>query len=250
MNNELTVYTNVALGSVRTILRNGEPWFVAKDVCDCLLISNPTMAMQRLEDDERAKLNLGRQGSTNIINESGLYSLVLASRKPSAKAFKHWITHEVIPSIRKSGVYMTPQQARNFFYNPDHILQIVENWKVDRDKRIALEAKVAQDAPKVVLADCITASVSTISIGSLAKFLNQNGIDTGRNRLMEWLRQHGYIMKQGDRNLPTQRSINLGLFEITEQPYYVSGQQRSSLAARVTGRGQQYFLNLFKRKSA
>ena len=132
--NNLQVFSNPEFGQVRTVVKDGEPWFVAKDVCDALELTNPTMALERLDDDERAKFNLGRQGETNMVNEYGLYNLILGSRKPEAKTFKRWITHEVIPSIRKHGAYLTPAKLEEVLLNPDTIIQLAQNLKAEQER--------------------------------------------------------------------------------------------------------------------
>lgn len=106
--NDMQIFQNEQFGSIRTVVQDGEPWFVAVDVCEALGHSNVSMALDRLDDDERSKFNLGRQGEANVVNEPGLYTLILGSRKPEAKAFKRWVTHEVLPAIRKTGRYATP----------------------------------------------------------------------------------------------------------------------------------------------
>lgn len=234
--------------SVRVIPIDGEPWFVAIDVCDFLGLTNPTMALSRLDEDERAKFNLGRQGNTNIINEYGLYSLVLASRKPEAKQFKRWITHEVIPSIRKHGAYMTPDTLEQAISNPDFAIGLLTNLKEERNKRQAAELRIKEQKPKVLFAESVEASQTSILIRELAVLLKQNGIDTGEKRLYEWMRTNGYLVKRlgTDRNMPTQRSMNLGLFEVKETPInHNSGLITVNKTTKVTGRGQVYFINKF-----
>lgn len=234
--------------SVRVIEKNGVPWFIAIDVCDVLGLTNPTMALSRLDNDERTKFNLGRQGDTNIINESGLYTLVLASRKPEAKQFKRWITHEVIPSIRKYGVYMTPDTLEQAIANPDFAIGLLTNLKEEREKRQAAELRLEEQRPKVLFADSVEASQSSILIRELAILLKQNGINTGEKRLYEWLRSNGYLVKRfgTDRNMPTQRSMDLGLFEVKETPInHNSGSISVNKTTKVTGKGQVYFINKF-----
>lgn len=208
--NELQVFNNAMFGNVRIILQDDEPWFVAKDVCDCLDHTNTTMALQRLDDDERSKLNLGRQGETNVINEYGLYSLVMSSRKPEAKEFKRWVTHEVLPSIRKYGSYNVaiPRTL------PD-ALKLYANEIEAHNKTKAL---VEEQKPKMLFADAVNASHTSILVGDLAKLLRQNGLDIGQNRLFERLRQEGYLIKQKGEsyNMPTQRSMDMKLFEVKE----------------------------------
>ncbi|MBD7944748.1 phage antirepressor KilAC domain-containing protein [Psychrobacillus sp. Sa2BUA9] len=234
--------------SIRVIEKNGTPWFVATDVCDVLSLTNPTMALSRLDNDERTKFNLGRQGETNIVNEYGLYSLILASRKPEAKQFKRWVTHEVIPSIRKHGAYMTPDTLEQAIANPDFTIGLLTSLKEERLKREAFEALIEHQKPKVLFADAVQASHTSILVGDLAKLLKQNGIDVGQKRLFEWLRENGYLVKRkgSDYNSPTQKSMELGLFEIKETPvHHNSGSISISKTSKVTGKGQVYFINKF-----
>ncbi len=238
---------------VRSVLIDGEPWFVAKDVCDVLEIGNPTDALKRLEDDERSLVSIEGASNglpVNAINESGLYALVLGSRKPEAKAFKRWITHDVIPSIRKNGAYFPMEQVEEFLFSADTIIKMATEWKFEKEKRIELEAKVLADQPKVLFADAVSTSQDTILIRELAKILKQNGVDIGEKRLYQELRDRGYLIKQGsDRNTPTQRSMELKLFELKETPIFHSdGVVKLHATTKVTGKGQQYFVNLFRRE--
>lgn len=238
--NELQVFNNAMFGDFRIILQNNEPWFVAKDVCDCLEIKNTTDALKRLDDDERARFNLGRQGETNIVNEYGLYSLVLSSRKPEAKEFKRWITHEVLPSLRKYGTY-SMDIPRTL---PDALKAYASEIEQHNKTKALLEAQ----RPKVIFADAVSASDTDILIGDLAKLLNQNGHNIGQNRLFERLRQEGYLIsrKGNSYNTPTQRAMELGLFRIKETAItHADGRTTINKTPKVTGKGQQYFINRF-----
>ena len=230
--------------SIRTLKINNEPWFVAKDVCDALDLTNPSMAVGTLDDDERSKLNLGRQGETNIVNESGLYSLILGSRKPSAKRFKRWVTHEVLPAIRKHGAYATETKIEEMLKNPDTMIKTLLALKEEQAKRQSIEQQLVAVAPKVAFADAVSVSNDAILIRDLAKILNQNGVNTGQNRLYAWLKENGYITKK---NTPTQKSMDLGLFKVKERvindPSYESS--RITLTTMVLPKGQQYFINKF-----
>ena len=239
--NDLQIFKNHTFGNVRVLEQNGEPWFVAKDVCDCLGLKNPTMAVNTLDDDERAKFNLGRQGNTNIVNEYGLYNLVLSSRKPEAKEFKRWITHEVIPSIRKYGSFnmAIPRTL------PDALNAYANEIEAHQRTQALLEAQ----RPKVLFADSVAASHTSILIGELAKLLHQNGVkDMGQKRLFAWMREHGYLIsrKANDYNMPTQRAMELGLFQIKETTVtHSDGHISVSKTPKVTGKGQQYFIEKF-----
>lgn len=242
--NELQVFNNAIFGNVRIIMQNNEPWFVAKDVCDCLEHTNTTMALQRLDDDERTKLNLGRQGETNVINEYGLYSLVLSSRKPEAKEFKRWITHEVLPSIRKYGVYNMAI--------PRTLPDALKAYANEIDEHNKTKALLEAQKPKVLFADAVSASETSILIGELAKILKQNGVENmGQNRLFEILRRDGFLIsrKGTSYNMPTQRSMELGLFKIKETAInHSDGHVSISKTPKVTGKGQQYFIKYFMDK--
>ena len=247
MNNGIQVFENNDSGQIRVIERDGEPWFVAADVCNVLDLSNPTIAVSRLDEDERAKFNLGRQGDATIVNEPGLYTLVLGSRKPEAKAFKRWITHEVIPSVRKHGAYITPDKIEEILINPDTIIRLCTDLKEERAKRAALEVKVETDAPKVLFAGAVETSQDSCLVGQLAKMIRQNGCEIGQNRLFDYLRNEGYLCKSGsNRNLPTQRSMEAGLFEVKESVVdNPDGSVRLVRTTKVTGKGQIYFVNKF-----
>ena len=173
---EIKVFESVNFGAIRVVDRDGEPWFVAKDVCQCLEIDNHKDAMRRLDADEKAGVVLtdphGRPQETNCVSEPGLYSLVLSSRKPGAKAFKRWIVHEVIPAIRKTGAYMTPEKVQEALLNPDTIINLALQIK-------ELQEEARKNEPNVLLAKSITASDECILIRDLAKLLRQNGVQTG-----------------------------------------------------------------------
>lgn len=177
--NELTVFNNEEFGEIRTMTIEGEPWFVAADVCRALDLSNPTIATNRLDEDERAKFNLGRQGDGTIINESGLYSLVLGSRKPEAKAFKRWITHDIIPTIRKTGGYVndTAQFVESYFGQLEPSQKHALTMMFDESKRMSAQLK--EQAPKVLFANAVETAHNSILIGDLAKIIRQNGVDIG-----------------------------------------------------------------------
>ena len=247
---ELTVFENATFGDVRAIACNGDPWFVAKDVCECLELGNPRSSLALLDEDEKGVHSVdtpgGKQEMT-IVSEPGLYSLILRSRKPEAKAFKRWVTHDVIPSIRKRGLYATPQTVEAMLADPDTAIKLLTSLKEERAKSAALAAKVEQDAPKVLFADSVAASRSSILIGDLAKLLVQNGVKIGQNRLFVYLREKGFLIQSGSRkNTPTQRSMEMGLFEVKE--YLVhnpDGSTRTRFTTKVTGKGQLYFIKKF-----
>lgn len=226
----------------------GEPWFVAKDVCEVLGHSNASMALERLDNDERSKFNLGRQGETNIVNEAGLYALVLGSRKPEAHEFKRWVTHEVLPSIRRHGVYATDVTIDSILNDPDFGIKLLTNLKDERARRREAERAIEAQKPKVLFADSVAASRTTILVGELAKILKGNGVDTGQNRLFQWMRDNGYLIsrKGTDFNMPTQKAMELGLFFIKEtNVQHSDGHITVNKTPKVTGKGQSYFVNKF-----
>lgn len=236
---------------VRSTLINGQPWFAAKDVCDVLELSNPTVSIQRLDHDEVTKLNLGGlHGETNFVNEYGLYSLILGSRKPEAKQFKRWITHEVIPNIRKHGAYMTPETLNKAYISPEFLIQLATQMKEEQEKNARLAKEIETNAPKVHFAESLIISEDTILIRELAKLLKQKGVDMGERRLYDWLKEEGYLIKRGrDQNRPTQRSMELGLFEVkTGQFSRAGGEVQVTYTTKVTTKGQMYFINKFIKK--
>lgn len=248
MNNEMQKF-DFKGAALRTLTDGaGEPWFVAKDVCDILEISNPSDALKRLDDDERSRFNLGRQGETNIVNEAGLYVLVLGSRKPEAHEFKRWVTHEVLPQIRRTGGYIPTSESDS---DEDIMAKavLVAQKTIER-KNQQLQAKDAQIRvlePKARFADAVAASDGTCLVGELAKMFRQNGMDIGQNRLFRLLQADGYLGKSGsNRNVPTQRAMDLGLFRIKETTVtHADGHTTVSRTPKVTGKGQRYFIDRY-----
>lgn len=241
----LKIFENPAFGRIRVLDKDGEPWFVAADVCRALEHSNVSMALERLEDDEKAKFNLGlRGGDTGCINEPGLYALVLGSRKPEAKAFKRWITHEVIPSIRKTGGYIAGQECMSDAELMAKALLVARRQIEERDR------KLTEAAPKVLFADAVSASKTSILVGDMAKLLKQNGVDIGQKRLFRWMRENGWLIRQkgASWNMPTQRAMDMGLFVIKEAVItHSDGHISVNRTAKVTGKGQVFFINKFLR---
>lgn len=249
---DLQIFNSPEFGAIRTIEKDGEPWFVGKDVAVVLGYGDTDQALRKHIDDEdkltRRFDGSGQNRQMTIINESGLYSLVLSSKLPTAKKFKRWVISEVIPSIRKHGAYMTPDKLEEVLLKPDTLIQLAQNLKDEQEKRRALEVKVEAQRPKVLFAESVEAAKTSILIGELAKLLKQNGINIGQNRLFEWLRNNGYLIKRqgSDYNMPTQRAMELGLFEIKETTItHSDGRIHVSKTPKVTGKGQVYFVNLF-----
>jgi anti-repressor protein len=231
---------------LRTVIKDGEPWFVAKDVCEILEITNPTMALQRLDDDERAKFNLGRQGETNIVNEPGLYTLILGSRKPEAKQFKRWVTHEVIPSIRKHGAYMTPEKIEEVLLNPDTIIKLATELKEERRKRIAAEQTIVNQKPLVSFAETCMASDKSLLVREVAKLISKQGILIGEKRLFQKLREWKLIFP--NKNEPYQEYIDRGYFEISQGVKETDKGSFTWLTMRVTPKGQVYIINRLRKE--
>lgn len=248
MNNEIQKF-DFKGAPLRTLTDEaGEPWFVAKDVCAILEISNPSDALKRLDDDERSRFNLGRQGETNIVNEAGLYVLVLGSRKPEAHEFKRWVTHEVLPQIRKTGGYIPTTDVDDDMTILAKAVMIGQRTMEAQKQRIAeQQTRIVELEPKARFADAVAASDGTCLVGELAKMLRQNGMDIGQNRLFRLLQADGYLGKSGsNRNVPTQRAMDLGLFRIKETTVtHADGHTTVSRTPKVTGKGQRYFIDRY-----
>jgi anti-repressor protein len=230
----------------------GIPVFAANLVCDLLGIENSRDALASMDDDEKITVanpdgnpRAGIPHQLNYVTEAGLYSLILRSRKPEAKAFKRWITHEVLPAIRRTKGYMIAGKDDS----PEEILAravLVANDTISR-----MKSQIDMDRPKVIFAEAVDASHTSILTGDLAKLLRQNGVEMGQNRLFAWMRDNGYLMKFGEsRNMPTQYAMELGLFEIKERTVNnPDGSIRITKTPKITGKGQIYFVNKFKLKS-
>lgn len=249
--NELQIFENIEFGSIRTIEINNEPWFAGKDVADALGYSNSRKAIiDHVHEDDKGVTKCdtpsGRQDMT-VINESGLYALIFGSKLPSAKKFKHWVTSEVLPSVRRHGMYAKEELINN----PDLLIQVAQELKAEKEKNNLLHQKIVQDKPKVLFADAVSVSETAILIGELAKILKQNGVNIGQNRLFDWMRENGYLIKMNgiDYNMPTQKSMEMCLFNIKERTINnPDGSVRITKTVLVTGKGQQYFINKFLSK--
>ncbi len=246
--NDVKIFENPEFGQVRTTVISGEPWFVAADVCRALDLGNPTRALDRLDDDERTLISIKGASNgkpVNGVNEPGLYSLVLGSRKPEAKAFKRWITHDVIPAIRKHGGYQVPQSPAEQMAQG---ILAAQKLLAERDATIAKQnEQIAVLTPKGIFADAVTASKTSILVGGLAKLIKQQGIDIGQKRLFAWMRENGFLIKSGtEKNMPTQRAMDMKLFEVKEGSFVDgNGVNRITRTTKVTGKGQVYFVNKF-----
>ena len=252
--NEIQIFNSPEFGQVRSLVINGEPWLVGKDVTKALGYDNPSKAIRDHveEEDKRVGVqnvtpyiidSLGRKQHPTFINESGLYALVFGSKLPSAKKFKRWVTSEVLPALRKTGQYQVKELSGS---------ELMARALIEAQNVLAAKDKVIEEMkPKVVFADAVATSHTSILVGELAKILKQNGIEMGQKRLFAWLREKGYLIKrQGtDYNMPTQKAMELGLFEIKEGSYVNgSGVNITTKTPKITGKGQQYFINKFLAK--
>ena len=247
MTNEITTlqFNNDQFGQLRAIQdESGEPWFIAKDVCDALCLGRQQDSTRYIDADEKGECLVdtpfGKQKMV-VINEPSFYKLVLKSRKPEAKAFQRWVTHEVLPSIRKKGGYIAAAPDET----PEQIM--ARAVLLAQDTIARQKAQIEELKPKALFADAVAASDGTCLVGELAKMMRQNGVQIGQNRLFEKLRQDGYLGKTGSNyNVPTQRAMEMGLFRIKETSItHSDGHITVQRTAKVTGKGQQYFINRF-----
>lgn len=241
--NEIQIFNNKEFGNIRTVNIDGEPWFVGKDVANALGYERATKAIRdHVDEDDKDEVpiqdSIGRMQKTPVINESGLYALIFGSKLKSAKQFKHWVTSEVLPTIRKTGGYQPAPQGKELL-----ALAVLEAQKTIEEQN----HKIKEMQPKAIFADAVSASETSILVGDLAKLICQNGYQIGQKRLFEWLRQNGYLMKCGSsRNMPTQRYLEQGLFEVKESNVQnPDGSIRITRTTKITGRGQLYFVNKF-----
>lgn len=240
--NKVKIFNSEEFGDVRTVTINGDPWFVGKDVAAALGFTNPRDAISTHVFDEDKGVEsidtLGGKQKMTVINESGLYALVFGSRLKSAQRFKHLVTSEVLPAIRKTGSYQAPQGKELL------ALAVLEAQKTIEEQSKAIERM----KPKVIFANAVETSHTSILIGDLAKLLKQNGVETGQKRLFDWMREKGYLIKRkgSDWNMPTQKAMNMKLFEVKESTVNnPDGSVRINRTTKVTGRGQTYFVNKF-----
>ena len=246
--NEVKIFENLEFGKIRTVTdKVNSVWFCGNDVAKALGYERGAKAISDHVDSEDKhdvpiRDSIGRMQNAAFINESGLYSLVLSSKLPTAKKFKRWVTSEVLPSIRKNGGYIAGQDDMSDDELMAKALMVAQNKIAERDKQIE------RMKPKEIFADAVSASHTSILVGDMAKLLKQNGIDIGQKRLFEWLRENGYLIKRkgSDWNMPTQRSMEMGLFDIKESTVNnPDGSVRINRTTKVTGKGQQYFINRF-----
>lgn len=253
--NDLQIFNNEEFGQIRTVAIDNDPWFVGKDVAEALGYSNAKDALIKHVDDEDKRIILRSQFATldipnrgmTIINESGLYSLIFSSKLKKAKDFKHWVTSEILPSIRKTGGYVDNDEAFINTYLPFADEQTKTLFKSTLETVKSLNNKIEKDKPKVLFADAVETAQNSILIGDLAKLIKQNGCDIGQKRLFEYLRNNGFLIKSGvSKNMPTQRSMDMKLFEVKERTINnPDGSVRVTKTTKVTGKGQVYFISKF-----
>lgn len=249
---DLQIFNHPSFGEVEVTIIEGKEWFGATKVAKVLGYSNPQKAVRDHCREEgctnRSALTSGGTQEMKFIDEGNLYRLIVRSKLPAAEKFERWVFDEVLPSIRMHGAYMTPNTIEKALTNPDFIIGLATKLKEEQIARKKLENKIEQDKPKVIFADSVSAAKTSILIGELAKLIKQNGINIGPNRLFEWMRQNGYLMKSGSsRNMPTQRAMEMGLFEVRESSITnPDGSIRITKTPKVTGKGQVYFINKFR----
>lgn len=250
--NNFQIFKDDYFGEIRTIEENGTVLFCGADVATALGYTNTRKALSDHCKEDGVTFrslidSMGREQQAKFINEGNVYRLITHSKLPTAVHFEHWIFDEVLPSIRKHGAYMTDSTIEKALTSPDFLIQLATKLKEEKEKRIELENKVEQDKPRVLFAQAVETAKTSILIGDLAKILKQNGIPTGQKRLFEQLRQDGYLMKDGQsRNMPTQRAMEMGLFEVKESTVNnPDGSIRVTKTTKVTGKGQTYFVNRY-----
>lgn len=251
--NELQIFNNEEFGEIRTVTIKDETWFVGRDVATALGYAKPENAIATHVSDEDKTSTLIQGSGSNykskaiLINESGLYALIFGSKLESAKRFKRWVTSEILPSIRKNGGYIAGQENMSDDELLAKALMVAQNKIAERDKIILQKQKrIDEMRPEEIFADAVTCSNTSILVGDLAKLLKQNGFHVGQNRLFEILRKDGFLIKNGSsKNMPTQKSMEMKLFEIKESTVTnPDGSIRTTKTPKVTGRGQVYFINL------
>ena len=251
--NAIQILEYEQFGQIRiTMSENNEPLFCLADVCRVLDLI-PSKVAQRLDKDVLSKYPLETAGGiqqTNFVDEDGLYDVILDSRKPEAKKFRKWVTSEVLPSIRKHGIYMTNETLEKDLTSPDFLIRLATNLKEEKQKRIEAEQKIQKDAPKVLFADAVSTSQRSCLVAELAKILQQNGVNIGQNRLFVWMRENGYLCSKGQYyNQPTQKAMELGLFELKQTSITKpDGVVLVTTTTKVTGKGQIYFVEKFLSK--
>lgn len=245
---EIKVFENSDFGKVRVSVVDGEPMFCLSDVCKILGLQ-PGATKNRLDEKGVSLINTLTNGGMQqivYVNEKNLYKVIMRSDKPQAEPFQDWVCGEVLPSIRKHGAYMTDNVLEQAISNPDFMIGLLQNLKEEQKKRVEAEAKIELDKPKVLFSEAVTTSKTSILIGDLAKIIKQNGVEMGQNRMFSWLRDNGYLIKRkgSDFNMPTQKSMEMKLFEIKETAItHSDGHITINKTPKVTGTGQVFFVN-------
>lgn len=247
--NELRIFENPQFGKVRTAGTMDNPLFCLADVCSALGLQQGHVR-ERLDKggvSTEPLVTAGGVQNANFVNEDGLYDVILDSRKPEAKAFRKWVTKEVLPSIRKHGAYMTDNIIERTLTDPDYLIQLATALKDERQKRIEAEQSVKAAQPAINFTNAVSGSVSSCLIGELAKLINQNGTPMGERRLFQGMRDNGYLGTKGERyNIPNQKYVDMGLFELKKGVRRGSnGVLHTTITTKVTGKGQIYFVNKF-----
>lgn len=248
--NELEIFKNEEFGEIRTVVIENEPWFVGKDIAEILGYANTRKAINdHVDEDDKTdgvtiRDSIGREQNPIVVNESGLYSLILSSKLPTAKKFKHWVTSEVLPTIRKHGAYMTDEKAFDVLHNAGGLADLLQQAAEQLKQK---DVQIERMKPKALFADAVASSKNSILIGELSKIIKANGYDIGQRRLFSWMRDNGYLMKSGEAyNQPTQKSMELGLMEIKKSTINnPDGSIRTTTTTKITGKGQVYFVNKF-----
>lgn len=249
--NNLQIFNSAEFGSIRIISKDNEPMFCLKDLCNALGLTAKGVK-QRLLDEVISNYpitdSIGRQQNALFVNEDGLYDVILESRKEEAKRFRKWVTSEVLPSIRKTGGYISGQENMSDNELMAKALIVAQKQIEQRNEIIENQQKqIEADKPKTIFADAVATSKTSILVGDLAKLICQNGVKIGQKRLFEWLRNNGYLIKSGaSRNMPIQRYVEMGLFEVKESSLQnPDGSVRVTKTTKITGKGQVYFVNKF-----
>lgn len=249
-NSELKIF-NYKNQNVRTTIKDGEVFWILKDVCEVLGIQNYRNVASKLEEDEKDVHQMDTLGGNQkfiTVNEAGLYKTIFRSDKPEAKKFMNWVTHEVLPSIRKHGAYITTEKMEELMNDPNTWIKLIRSLQQERQEKVQLQNQIERDKPKIIFSDAVSYSESDILVGELAKILKGNGIEIGQNRLFEHLRNEGFLIRRdgSDHNMPTQKAMNLQLFKIKETAItHSDGHISVNKTVKVTGKGQLYFVNYF-----
>lgn len=251
--NELQVFQNSQFGNLEILTIEGKEWFPAIQVAEILGYTNPRKAIRDHAKERGVTIrsvidSLGRNQDKKFIDEGNLYRLITRSKLPQADEFEEWVFEDVLPSIRKHGLYATDNVIENTLNNPDYIINILTEYKKEKEHNLTLEQQIKDNKPKVLFADSVAGSDNSILVGELAKLLKQNGVDVGQNRLFKWLRNNGYLIKKSGEsyNLPTQKSMDLEILDIKKRVINnPDGSSKITRTPKVTGKGQQYFINKF-----